>query len=647
MPTFRDCAAVLAANGYLPVPIRARSKAPIPEQWQRYVYLPGDELKFGDAGVGIRAGEVVPVDCDVRDAELASAIERMALATFGAAPRRIGLAPKVALLYRTDKPFAKLRSVYVRLPGDAPGAKPHGVEILGLGQQLVIYGIHPDTRADYLWNGAGEPLEVAVKQLETISESEAYHFLQRVNELLLEHGTPVGKIAQRDHDEPIVDAEREAFNRDECALAIDAIRNADLHYDDWIYIGLAIKGALGDAGKAAWHHFSAQSSKYSHDETERAWKSFAPTHIGAGTLYRLAFDAGWNRPTYGVDLSGLLNPQAQPAPLLLDIEQLRAAVGQLRWLVKHAIPANSLGIVYGPSGSFKSFIVLDLALHIAHGLPWLNRKTGQGPVVYVAAEGGTGLVARVDAWHRKHGLAPGSVPFRVCKESLMLDHARDLKSLSDAIADAGIGDPALIVLDTMSQTMSGDENEARDTANYLRGIGTALRARFGSTVMPVHHTGHSAGDRPRGSSVIKGNVDFLFAVTREEGQMLAVLECKKQKDGDNGGELPFNLERLEVGHDDDGDPLTSLVATYHDNAAALLKAAKQPKTFTNNQRWLFDLITPEGRLYGEVRDEFYALLGEDKADTKKKAFARAMTALVEGGFVMEKGALLTRIDANE
>lgn len=334
------------------------------------------------------------------------------------------------------------------------------------------------------------------------------------------------------------------------------------------------------------------------------------------------------------DLSALLNPgagAAAPGDLLLDVAGLRSSVGSLRWLVKHNIPASSIGIVYGPSGSFKSFIVLDLALRVAHGLPWLGNRTKQGSVVYVAAEGGMGLLGRIDAWHQKHALA-ATMPFRVCVVPLMLDHTRDLARLSNAIAESDLGNPALIVLDTMSQTMAGDENEARDTATYLRGIGGALRARFDSTVLPVHHTGHTAGDRPRGSSAIKGNVDFLYAVTRAEGQMAALLECKKQKDGRDGDAYSFTLERMVVGQDEEGDELTSLVAHHHDAAAAVLASAARPSRY----EVLLLELTGNGRLYGELRDEFYVKLGNEKPDTKKKAFSRAFKTLVESRMIVEK-----------
>ncbi|HEY1283008.1 MAG TPA: AAA family ATPase [Steroidobacteraceae bacterium] len=640
MHTFRDVAPSLAANGYLPVPLLPRSKRPAIEDWTSYAFKAGDEQRYALCGAGLLTGVLAPVDVDVRNPELAARIERMAIESFGSCPRRVGNAPKVMLFYRTDVPIQKLRSVAVRLPSDAPGEKPHMVEVLGRGQQAAAFGIHPDTGKPFEWNGAGDPLEVSLAQLELVHETELLNFLKRVSELLLEHGTPVGSLGQA-HAQRTPNDELAAYDATECRAAVAAIPNADLAYDDWITIGYAIKGALGDAGRDAWHAWSQKSKKYDERVTERAWRAMAPSRIGAGTLYRVAFAAGWNRERApAVDVAELLGakPAAKQDELLLDVAQLRTRVGPMRWIVKHAIPANCVGFLYGASGSFKSFIALDLALHVAHGLAWLGRKSRQGSVVYVAAEGGAGLLHRIDAWHQKRALDAARAALRVCIVPMMLDQPRDLARLSNAIAGAAsdIGTPALIVLDTLSQTMAGDENEAKDMAAYLRGVGAGLRARFESTVIPIHHTGHQAADRPRGSSAIKGNADFLFQVERVEGAMSAVVTCIKQKDRDEGPQLPFELERLTVGQDEDGEEITSLVASYHDNVGAILGAPRRAKPRSVHVRTLIDLMQRGPTTKRVLRMDFYDKCGDLDYEAKKKAFYRAFQEIIEDGLGDER-----------
>ena len=73
--------------------------------------------------------------------------------------------------------------------------------------------------------------------------------------------------------------------------------NNDLAYDDWIAIGLAIKGALGDAGLAIWEDWSAQSAKNDPVLTASPGTASSPHSIGAGTLYERALEAGWEPPS--------------------------------------------------------------------------------------------------------------------------------------------------------------------------------------------------------------------------------------------------------------------------------------------------------------------------------------------------------------
>src|SRR5574337_145565 len=195
MAAFREVAAALAANGYAPVPVLARTKRPALDAWQHYAYHDGDDERYADCSCGGLSGIMLPIAIDVRNAALAAACERIFVEAFGPTIRRIGAPPKSALIYRTATPFRKLSSVHVRLPGDAPDAKPHAVEILAQGQQIVLYGTHPDGH-EYTWNGVGDPLEHPLASLPAVTEAELLQVLLRINALLLERGEPVGRLAR-------------------------------------------------------------------------------------------------------------------------------------------------------------------------------------------------------------------------------------------------------------------------------------------------------------------------------------------------------------------------------------------------------------------------------------------------------------------
>jgi hypothetical protein len=74
------------------------------------------------------------------------------------------------------------------------------------------------------------------------------------------------------------------------------------------------------------------------------------------------------------------------------------------WLIKGVLPKAKLGILFGASGSGKTFVALDLAFSIARGIAWRTRRTMRARVVIIAAEGGSGLGKRGQGGQQLHHL---------------------------------------------------------------------------------------------------------------------------------------------------------------------------------------------------------------------------------------------------
>jgi len=328
---------------------------------------------------------------------------------------------------------------------------------------------------------------------------------------------------------------------------------------------------------------------------------------------------------------------------LLRLEQLREQAERVRWCVKHVLPAASVGMLFGGSGTFKSFIALDAALHVAHGLPWMGRITNRAPVVYLAAEGGSGLWMRVHAWHKARGLKWGDVPLYVVP--VALDLQQDAWRVVDAAQLAGVV-PGLVVVDTLSQTYAGEENSATEMASYLRQIGLRFRDLWQCAVMLVHHTGHQATERPRGTSAIRANVDYLLGVFRDEKEMLATVSCVKQKDGELFDDATFSMSVVELGLDDDGDKVTSLVARHLSSAEEVEHArlAEQAAGRGGRNSSFMALVT-NGMRVTELRKGFYELLDGVDAEAKKKAFFRARQWAVDKGYIEIAGDVVIDLRA--
>jgi len=328
---------------------------------------------------------------------------------------------------------------------------------------------------------------------------------------------------------------------------------------------------------------------------------------------------------FGQDLSRMVASAEKYAPseermaelasdsLFMGMEALGERTRNVRWAVKGLIPEDSMGMIFGASGTYKSFIAIDLALHMAHEMDWAGARTKKGAVAYVAAEGGAGIYRRLKAWHNQFGLVPDD-SINICITPLLLSAIEEVKAMRVAI-EALPQPPKLVVIDTLSQTFSGDENSSTDIGDYLRMINTEIRAAFNCTVIVVHHTGHSAAERPRGSSAITANLDFILGVFRPDPEkQVARMSVHKMKDGDKVDDVFFEMERIVLGQDDDGDEISSLVAKHMEGVTSAAMATDRGRASKYEQVIMKLLI--DGRAVSE-QEMVASLPGENSSYTMR------------------------------
>jgi RecA-family ATPase len=179
------------------------------------------------------------------------------------------------------------------------------------------------------------------------------------------------------------------------------------------------------------------------------------------------------------------------------------------YLIKGIIPRVGLCVFWGPPKCGKSFLVYDMAMHIALGWKYRERKVRQGAVVYCALEGCAAFKNRVEAF-RQVRLADNAseVAFHLMASPMAL--VADHHALIAAIrATIGTIPPAAVVIDTLNRSLAGSESDDRDMAAYVKAA-DAIRDAFTCAVVIVHHCGHE-GTRPRGHSSLIGAVDAQIA----------------------------------------------------------------------------------------------------------------------------------------
>jgi RecA-family ATPase len=210
------------------------------------------------------------------------------------------------------------------------------------------------------------------------------------------------------------------------------------------------------------------------------------------------------------------------------------------WLVDGLVQTKSVVGLYGPSGSGKSFIAIDLALSVAYGIEWQQRAVKPGYVLYVSAEGTAGLGQRVRAWIDHQGVSPAAADIAWLPEAVMVtdesEHLDQLFERLDSLDEA----PILVIIDTLARCFQGDENETRDMGLFIRGV-DRIKTQYGSTVVAVHHTNKTGSDE-RGSGALRAATDTMIScheghtigVNAQKGKGLFTLEVSKQKDSIGG-----------------------------------------------------------------------------------------------------------------
>jgi hypothetical protein len=265
--------------------------------------------------------------------------------------------------------------------------------------------------------------------------------------------------------------------------------------------------------------------------------------------------------------------------------------------VKGLIGEGSFEVTGGPTGSAKTFLKLDMGFHIATGRPWFGKKTKQAGVLYIAAEGQAGIEKRIAAMKQYYG-AQDDVPFALYPApiDLMTDESGVAKMLShvealNAIWKVKVG---LIVIDTLARCFgSGDESATRDMSTFVARC-DAIRLQARATVGVVHHFGKDETKGLRGSVALKAAADTVIEITGTEGVRTAKVE--KQKDGAAGETFGFKLVPVPLGHDEDGELITScVVEQVIGEPVKATKPAKIPPEYRKALDYLKDVLADRGK----------------------------------------------------
>jgi hypothetical protein len=312
----------LIANGYEPVAVNG--KRALGSGWSTrpntFEAITAERVASPSAvNTGLRTGRLVGVDIDLCDPVKADAMQTIAFEVLGKGPMvRVG-AKGAMLVYGNETPIPKITIT------DSPvGERKRRtlVEILGIGQQFVAYGTHPDTGKQYEWIGGHfhSPVHLPRDELPEVTPTKLHEFARRAGEKLAAWG--YCDIVVTDACDPERHAQRGREQRkDRYPVPREYLTEMLSHIDPgcdrrkWVgclggiqATNLAevseneVDAALGEIA-VAWSrgdYWSGEGpANYVDDsDVKRNFYSLNPAKIqgtGFGTLYHAARENGWNR----------------------------------------------------------------------------------------------------------------------------------------------------------------------------------------------------------------------------------------------------------------------------------------------------------------------------------------------------------------
>jgi archaellum biogenesis ATPase FlaH len=423
----------------------------------------------------------------------------------------------------------------------------------------------------------------------------------------------------------------------------------DLHYEDWRNVGMAVHHETESEGFDIWHEWSMNSPKYTSQEYCQAkWDSFgintSADYTTMGTILQMIRDGGGET---GLETAAPDEFEALPMPVggkfkITSDDDFAAQESNLKWLIKGFLPKANLGVLYGESGSGKSFATLDLSAAICRGLEfWNGHRVTKGRVLYVVAEGVSGFRQRIKAYC--HQQAIKRIGMDVIYD--ITPNLTNVSQITDLISEIRQRESYdLIVMDTFAQVMAGaDENNGQDVGNALAQC-KRIASRCGAMVLLVHHSGKDVSKGSRGHSSIKAACDVEIRVERSNDTRS--ITTSKMKDGIEGIGYLFSLHTVVLAQDEDGDDVTSCIVEF--KGSGQVKPEAKKKTGANELAVLDALHNVLG-LSGDasgvetarVHAEFCAQFDPSKRQSyKNQAFKRALETLLEKGDIFEeKGCL--------
>lgn len=342
-------------------------------------------------------------------------------------------------------------------------------------------------------------------------------------------------------------------------------------HNRWMAVGMAVHHETEGEGEWLWDEWSQLGADYEGpDEIRYKWSTMGNYTGNEKTFWSVLREAQAQGCPVDVDTASPDEFEVLEMPKggrfnIRTHNDFASQVRSVRWIVKDFLPAAQLGVLFGESGSGKTFASYDLCAAVCRGIEWNGKRVTKGRVLYVVAEGVAGFVNRIKAYCHQQGISPSDIDMDVISD--LTPNLLEPAQITDLIKDIKQQQPYdLIVMDTFAQVMPGaNENSGEDVGKALAEC-KRIHRHTGAMVLLVHHSGKDASKGARGWSGLRAAADVELEVLRSDE--LRSISVTKLKDGQDGTQIGFKLHTVILGEDEDGDDITSCIVEYTNTGRA-------------------------------------------------------------------------------
>jgi KaiC/GvpD/RAD55 family RecA-like ATPase len=300
--------------------------------------------------------------------------------------------------------------------------------------------------------------------------------------------------------------------------------------------------------------------------------------------------------------------QAMPA---INWHELWADDSEEEWILEPLLPARRLVALYSAPKVGKSLLMLELAVGISRGTETLGVTPPRAfTVLYVDFENDPKGDIRSRLQAMGHGPDDLSNLHYLSFPTLAaLDSAAGSEQLLDAIDAYGA---EVVVIDTVSRAVKGEENENDTWLAFYRHTGLALK-QAQVAMIRLDHSGKDETKGQRGGSAKSGDVDAIWRLSKVDDTTFELV-CDAARIPIDEKQIVLKRETIpNLRHKVDADGVATVMKAKFSELLAWLDAHNVPPDLGVNKT--MELLRKHGRgrrkdLVSEVQEHRKNRIGE-------------------------------------